>query len=407
VAKPIKWSLIPKSSSGINDNKNTQNGQVLVLALTATAVMLIFSVGLITFATNGYRNSSSSYKKAEAINLAEAGVEKAIFELNLNSGYTGTGGTPITLTNGQLEITVSGSGNTRTITSTGYVPQKTNYKSKKIVKISLSNTNNTTSSVFQYTAQAGSGSITMANNSSINFKAASNANISGGNGSQINGDAYAVGTISTPPAVSGQRQQNQPLLQIPAMDYDYWRNLAAAGGTQNGTYNISGNVNLGPKRINGNVTMSNNSNLTLTGPVYITGNFSTGNNTTIKPSDSLGSDGTVMLVDGTITFSNGVTVSPNNANPKGYILFATPSTSNNAVTIGNNGSIGPIFAPNGRVTVSNNATNTCLIAKTVSLSNNATVTYDSRFATMQYTGLITAILGPFTATTGTWQETSN
>ncbi len=71
-------------------NKNEQ-GAVLIIALLVSLMLLILSMPFLTKLSGAYRLSEKSYRTLAATNLAEAGIERAIWELNYGSIWTWDG----------------------------------------------------------------------------------------------------------------------------------------------------------------------------------------------------------------------------------------------------------------------------------------------------------------------------
>lgn len=388
--------LTPKQNSATRTK-----GQILVIALVVTTIMFIVSTALIGITSSEYLASNSSYKKSQALNLAEAGVEKAISELNQDVGYQGTEGTPISLDNGEFEVTISGEGQSRTIEATGYIPNKANYKQKKTVKMTLLVNSELVS--FHYAVQVGNQGITMYSNSNINGNVYSNGSITGYSNSRINGDAYAAGTISTSrPIVSGSRHPNSPPSEMPTLDYDLWRNYASDGGTHEGTYELnSGSHELGPTKIHGDLKMNSNSSLTLTGPIYVTGNFEMNSNSKLYLDNNFGSAGTVIIVDGTIRLNSNSYIYTTNSSPKGYVLLASANTSDSAIELNSNASNGICYALDGGIQFNSNAKVVAVVAKHLILNSNATLDYDTGLINAEFSG---GPGGGWSVQTGTWTE---
>jgi hypothetical protein len=363
--------------------------------------MFIVSVALIGITSSEYLASNSSYKKSQALSLAEAGVEKTISELNQDTGYQGTQGAPIQLGNGEIEVSISGNGQSRTIESIGYIPNKANYKQKKTVKMTLLVNSELVS--FHYAVQVGNQGITMYSNSNINGNVYSNGSIVGYANSRINGDAYAVGTISSSrPTVSGTKHPDSPPSDMPTLDYDLWRNYSSAGGTHEGTYELnSGSHELGPMKIHGDFKMNSNSSLTLTGPLYVTGNFEMNSNSRLYLDNDFGSAGTVIIVDGTIRLNSNSYIYTTDTSPKGYILLASANTTDSAIELNSNASNGICYALNGGIQFNSNAKVVAVVAKHLILNSNATLDYDTGLINAEFSG---GPGGGWSIQTGTWTE---
>ncbi len=179
-----------------------------------------------------------------------------------------------------------------------------------------------------------------------------------------------------------------------------WKDEALAGGTYTGNMTIdSTTTSLGPKKIVGNLTVQNNSDLTITGTLWVTGNISFSNNVDIRLSSGYGSGEGAVIADGTITVGNNADFH-GSGTAGSYIMALSTSTSTSAITLGNNAGAVVLYAANGTVSVSNNAGATSVNGYKISLNNNAVITFDS--------GLINAnfVSGPSGGwSVESWQET--
>ena len=175
-----------------------------------------------------------------------------------------------------------------------------------------------------------------------------------------------------------------------------WKNAASDGGTYNGNYTInSTSASLGPIKINGNLTVTNNGVLTVTGTIWVTGTISFSNNATVKLSSGYGSSSGMIISDGAQTLSNNV-VFQGSGTSGSYIMTLSTSSSSSAISISNNARAVIAYAPNGTIAFSNNAGAKEAVAKTISLGNNAVITYDSGLASVDF------ISGP----SGSWAISS-
>lgn len=182
---------------------------------------------------------------------------------------------------------------------------------------------------------------------------------------------------STPPA-----PQAMPISQAQITN---WEDAAAAGGTINSLTLDGSSATLGPVKINGNLTIINNSTVWLAGPVWVAGNIIVDNNSAIRGSASLGSGGTVLIADdpasstvnGKITLNNNALVT-GNSNPGNYLmLISNYSGTGMAIELNNNVSSSIYYAPNGTIEVENNAAPLQLTANLIRLENNAVINYQT------------------------------
>lgn len=268
---------------------------------------------------------------------------------------------------------------------------------------------------FHYGVQVGQGGFIMSNNAGVNGNVYSDGNIVGSNGSFITGSAISSGssgTVSGTTVGSGgtgdawahtvsnttvagnlycttgtgnnkscNNSKGDPAsttMPVTQAMINAWESDAALGGTISGNYTFSSAGNFGPKVITGNLTI--NANMTITGTVYVQGTITVGNNVTVRLSSSYGSSGGVVITDGRVILSNNVTFA-GSGQATSYLMLITTSqcptgcSGLNAIDLSNNVGAVIINAQNGTVHLSNNVNLNEVVAKTVDLDNNATVTY--------------------------------
>ncbi|MFB0565000.1 MAG: pilus assembly PilX N-terminal domain-containing protein [Candidatus Aminicenantaceae bacterium] len=127
-----------------------KRGSVLVVSLMATTVMLIIALPLITKVSVQLRGTEKSFKSMKALYLAEAGIERAIWEINYGdiSGWDGDSDertmtiSPFLTSGGNdagtVEITViNPSGEVRIIEAKGIVPFVGDLNLNKTVRVAL------------------------------------------------------------------------------------------------------------------------------------------------------------------------------------------------------------------------------------------------------------------------------
>ena len=212
----------------------------------------------------------------------------------------------------------------------------------------------------------------------------------------ISGDAYyqttntcsVAGTAypsSTPPA-----PQAIPISQAQITD---WEAAAAAGGTIGDVLlENDDSATLGPIKINGNLTMKNNSTAWIAGPIWVTGNILLENNSVFS-SATLGNSGTVIIADdilnpaedGKIALKNDFNVQ-SNGNPGNNIMFISNySGAGVAISLSNNASSSIFYAPNGTIEMENNASPIQLTASLIHLKNNAVINYQTGLQSANFT----------------------
>ncbi len=174
-----------------------ERGQILLAALTISFLVLLAAVAVVSYAAVNYRLVKRSQFISQTLGIAEAGIEHAIRQLNLNSTYAGETNQP--LGDGVFTITITGSGPLRTIESYGCLPNCANPRAEKRIRVQAALSS--TSVQFFYGVQVDSGGISMGNNARINGNVFSNGNLIGGNGSTVTGNAIVAGGLDDDPAV--------------------------------------------------------------------------------------------------------------------------------------------------------------------------------------------------------------
>ncbi len=179
-----------------------------------------------------------------------------------------------------------------------------------------------------------------------------------------------------------------------------WKDAAAAGGTTTGNYSLnSSNATLGPRKITGNLTVSNNSTLTVSGTLWVQGNLSVSNNATARLATGYGASEGVIIVDGTVSLGNNASFAGSGTSGS-YIMVLSTSNSTSAITVGNNAGAVILYAQNGTVNISNNASAKSVSGYMINLGNNSTITYDSGLTNANFSS---GPSGSYDITT--WQET--
>lgn len=201
-------------------------------------------------------------------------------------------------------------------------------------------------------------------------------------GVTINKDAYYQ--VIKNSVVHGRSYPNSsdPLpvtVPIPSSDISSWQADAEGNGVRTG--NIQGcPVTLGPEKIQGNVTISNNCTVTIRTPIWITGNLSFGNSSIFKMNSGLGNYSGVVIVDGTAIFQNSDNLIGTGASKSSLILISTYNSQTQggvAIDTGNSSIAGILYAPFGTINLANNATFRVIMASQINVGNNTTLNYNS------------------------------
>jgi hypothetical protein len=128
----------------------------------------------------------------------------------------------------------------------------------------------------------------------------SNGDIVLGSVVSVNGAASAVGTISDwEGKVTGTVTFPSPPVQFPGDYSELYKTMAQEGGTI-GSLTITEDRDLGPVYIDGDLDVSPNVIVTLTGTVYVTGEITT-NNSRFEGSENMAAEVKIRLVGGGLT----------------------------------------------------------------------------------------------------------
>lgn len=169
-----------------------QLGQVIIFSLIFMVVILVVVGALLGFVSQNVVATRKALAKEQALQLADAGIDKAVWQLNQTAGaYAGE--TDSLLATGVFDVSVTNiSGSLKEITSTGYVPNKTTPSATSQVKVRISI--GTTLVSFNYGMHIGAGGLLMENTSKIIGSVYSNGNIDSKQSSEITADAFAAST---------------------------------------------------------------------------------------------------------------------------------------------------------------------------------------------------------------------
>lgn len=72
-----------------------QEGQIILIGLVFFAILILFSAAILGYITTYIKSEHQNIAKDEALRLAEAGIDKAAYELNQSSAYTGESNTAL------------------------------------------------------------------------------------------------------------------------------------------------------------------------------------------------------------------------------------------------------------------------------------------------------------------------
>lgn len=377
------------------EGKTKKNGgaAMLIVMIFFLFISLATIAGLVGPSVREFRNASVNLSSKQSYFLAESGSEDAYFRLKTAKPI---GSSELITLNGNTATTIiTDSGyNEKTISALGDVSFR---QRKTVLKL------NTGAGVsFNYGMQVGNGGLVMENTSRVIGSVYSNGNITGNNSPEITGDALLAGasTISGV-TVGGTIQTGQPVLAMPISDatLDQWEADAIAGDTISSPcpYKPADGSSLGPVKITCDLEIDGTKIVTMTGTIWVSGNFDMKNSAQLKLAPSFGSGSGIIIVDNP---SNRLTLSKidvqNSAQILGsgtagsYVIVVSRNNSaegggsETAINIRNSSNAPIYYAPYGKVTIQNSANLKEVIGYKLEIKNSATVTYESGLANTNF-----------------------
>lgn len=406
---------------------SSQSGQAALFAvlLLATASLAI-GAGFFGLAVREQQSSRTFIRSLQMYAAAESGVEDAF--LRLRTGMEWQSELSLSVGGVDAQITISDPvGGSQTILAQGN-RQGLVRKAEAVANISSDNP------LFAYGAQVGDGGLVMDNLSRVIGNVFSNGNITGSSGAVIQGTVEVAGSgrhieeVRVEGDVSADHCEEAdivgvlrantendcnygsfqalgaPAEPLPLPISSEWiqkrKDEAAAGGTS-GTYALSGSstASLGPRKIQGNLTISNSAQLALTGTVWVTGDVDIKNEALVKLASSYGSTSGVVITDGKITLQNN-SVSQGSGQAGSYLMYLATESFDDAITIKNNAIADIVYTSQGTVVIENNEAIRQVTGYRAHLKNNATLTYEIGIQSPSFSN---GTAGPSEITS--WRET--
>ena len=393
-------------------------GQEGFAALFVTILILavVFGIGVSIFIlTYGEQKIVKNIiNSSRAFYAAEAGVEDAL--LRLEKGMNRTN--PYTLNVGDdASVVTSVSdiiGGARTITAEGNALNRIR-KTQVVYEISAQKTS------FYYGAQIGNGGLVLDDNSNVQGNVFSNGSITASANTQITGtakvakngnnidgatiltDAYVdicqnsniSGTLTSATKINCTYTSYIPLAEeiatgtfsILQSDINKWKAEALLGGVISSNYNLGGDsvVKLGPKKIEGNMTINDNAQLLVTGTIWVTGTINIKNNAIVKLEQaSYGSLSGMIISDGLIILENN-SVSSGSGLAGSYLMYISTLNANPAIIIKNNARADILFVSDGWLEIQNNTQLREVSGYGIHLKNNASIKYEVGLQDISFT----------------------
>ena len=438
-----------KKINQILHSYHSQSGQA--------ALIVVFGLGLLTilislaFSTLGGRTAvrqKTLSDSSKAYYAAQSGIEELMIRLRSHHQFGSIWDMQHTLDNGAyFYATISGNADYKIATSTGVYNGYTR-------RLEVETITSTSKSSFLFAVQVGDGGLLLEGGTIVRGLNGGPGNVysngpilgaskaSGTSGSRVLGDVWAVtkvsglsgdssggvyitgkanandlvrcdilgDTFSPLPPQSGCTyggtytiQDPPEILPLEGIDVAFWKQQASQAATWPGDCVISSSggpqdcsgptKQLGPVKIEGNLTVNSNTAFTLMGPVWVEGDVVMNSNVDVAVDDSLGSEGVVIVIDypadqanrGKMNASSNVDFSQTaEGGPPVFVSTNTSldCTGSPAIIAASNTTTVVYSAPAGCVFFQSNSFVRGVLAKKVYLSNNSTIEYDPRLATV-------------------------
>lgn len=406
--------------------RNNKGAAMLIAVIFFLFISLTIVIGIATPILNQVKDSIELVHSKETFYLAEGGIEDAVYRVLYNKTIV-TGDT-LPINGGTATLTYSSSGATKTLLVSANVGGRIRKMQMNLVS--------GTGIAFHYGIQSGQGGFLLQNSSSITGNAFSSGPVVG-SGNYINGDVISAGssglinnihatgtayahtiqnsvidkdayyvtkTSTTVGGTSypGSADQSSAPLPITDAQISAWESDAVAGGTMlssacdsysgaSNTCTISSTKSLGPLKIPFNLLIKSSSGiLTVTGPLWVTGNITTQTGPTIAMSSGLTSQNVAIIADNpSNTTGSGIinvgqsTVFQGSGAVGSYVFMISQNNSaetggsTDAISMSQGASALVAYASHGQITLSQSVSVKESTAYKIVLTQSANVTYDT------------------------------
>jgi len=377
---------------------NSERGAILAVTLLVTMAILILSMPFLTKLSGQYRMTENSYRSLAAVNLAEAGLERAIWELNfgdisawdgddvlrtysLPSVQAADGGVI-----GDILITVAGpTTESPIIEATGQIDLSSGVFLTKTTRVVLKRASGVP--LFNVGIFADE-SVTLAANLYIDGSVGTNGTHPGaltvGNNSEITGDAscgadgdpFVAIVLSGTADVLGELRAAEikefPSVTVP-VGLNYRGDFLAAGETvvisESGEYSSFVLETGGVVEIAGDVTL------------YVTGAFSLGSNTELRIAEG---GNLTLYLDSSFQLDSNCSVNNNLQDPTKLVVLGADSLNGTINLDSNTPFYGAIYMPKADIVCSSNIDfHGSVIGKTIVLNSNVDLSYAGELVNLE------------------------
>lgn len=425
-----------------------QNGQILVSLIIVVPAMILMVAAYLVLSASNYRTSRQDQFHTMAQVAADSGADYAISQINQDGSYSGSSETTLhsdsQIRTTYTEVVTTNGDTSKTITSTGktYWPASSSMATTTvIIKVDLKGVTQSGFSIV-----SGEGGLFMSNfskivagdiivNGTINLQNSAQiglttnpVNVSvadqacpvppdsnyprvcnSGEAAQpisIQNSAHIYGSVKANNQTDGSGMSNPGLVASSGVSPQALPSYDRAGQKAAVTTTISGSSAscssstkswAASTKITGDVTISGNCKVTVSGNVWVTGNLTLSNSSQLIVADSLGATIPNIMVDGTegfnlknasklipntsstgfeiYTFWSSASCSPDCTSLTGADLYNSRNTPTIVMANNTNAAKSIFYAYWSRVQIQNTGDIGAIVGQSVELKNNGTITF--------------------------------
>lgn len=227
------------------------------------------------------------------------------------------------------------------------------------------------------------GVITSIKSEGNNFNVSGDVHANTIDGLNIGSDAYYKTKINTNVSGTSYPGSNVPAPKVfPISDANIAEWKDQADGEPDGTAS-TGSItscvsSLGPIKVQGDVNLNSNCNITINSPIWITGNLTLNSNNTLKLNSSYGSTSGVIVVDGQVTLGSNNKLEGTGTGSSILMVLSNYNSKTSgisAIIVNNEGNNGVYYAKDGIIEPGNKNDYAELTAWGIKLINNSTLNY--------------------------------
>ena len=373
-----------------------EQGAILVVTLLIVVVLMIFALPTLSGLSTQYKRTENTFKSLSAFNFAEAGVDRAIWELNYGDISTWSGDSQARTLNfdygefgdGEITITIENlDSESPVIESQGRVLNTGSQYVEKTIRVALSKESGG-SPLFDVGVFADEG-IEIASNLQIEGDVRTNSTDPGSivihSNSQVNGDAICgpggdpevAILLEGSAVVAGEKRASAAIKELPSVIVPEGLPYQGIFYLKNETATISANGEYA------SFILDTGSQVIISGDVtlHVTGEFALGSTSVIniEAEASL-----TLFLSGSFYMDSNCQVNSTLQDPSKCLIFGTDYFTGTVTFDSNNDFYAAIYMPRADLIFSSNINFFgSAIGKSAGLNSNVEVTYDEELGELE------------------------